>query len=390
MFSWSRKQQLPSYIEGTQGLYVRRASPPRVPSLSSHTRTLAKKSSIAVDVSTSNNIGCTQDSSTTSQPSHSELRGNKGEPVTLYADGPTVRPHSDSALSVTSTASLPPSHGHLMVNHIDSTEERRSPMGNLSSQSFSDSSRREYLRKPLTSSHSIGNVESFMDHLSTQSSTAVQQRFVSLQSLPGQRRQLGSSIIGDNCLVSGTPQQDELPLPPNWAVEVTSDGYRYYVDHNTCRTHWIHPLARENLPPGWNKIFQHSTGVIYYNEMDGRSQVEHPGLAQPVNQSVNQPIVPINRTESMMVASHRAESAVEHLNIIHHEEVPEWLMIYSQADTSLDHLLEWDLFNTMQLEQYEEMMLKLYKQEVIDTVRRYERMRAVLNLEIVRRTQPHP
>lgn len=136
MFSWSRKQQLPSYIEGTQGLYVRRASPPRVPSLSSHTRTLAKKSSIAVDVSTSNNIGCAQDSSTTSQPSHSELRGNKGEPVTLYADGPTVRPHSDSALSVTSTASLPPSHGHLMVNHIDSTEERRSPMGNLSSQSF--------------------------------------------------------------------------------------------------------------------------------------------------------------------------------------------------------------------------------------------------------------
>uniref|UniRef100_A0A158PB69 WW domain-containing protein n=1 Tax=Angiostrongylus cantonensis TaxID=6313 RepID=A0A158PB69_ANGCA len=325
---------------------------------------LAKKSSIAVDVSTSNNIGCTQDSSTTSQPSHSELRGNKGEPVTLYADGPTVRPHSDSALSVTSTASLPPSHGHLMM--------------------------------PMFTS---------FPGVFVRSSTAVQQRFVSLQSLPGQRRQLGSSIIGedrDNCLVSGTPQQDELPLPPNWAVEVTPDGYRYYVDHNTCRTHWIHPLARENLPPGWNKIFQHSTGVIYYkllrrlllgfyfSEMDGRSQVEHPGLAQPVNQSVNQPIVPINRTESMMVASHRAESAVEHLNIIHHEEVPEWLMIYSQADTSLDHLLEWDLFNTMQLEQYEEMMLKLYKQEVIDTVRRYERMRAVLNLEIVRRTQPHP
>ncbi|VDL74246.1 unnamed protein product [Nippostrongylus brasiliensis] len=293
MFSRNKKQQLPSYIEGTQGLYLKRASPPPVPSLSSHTHTLAKKTTATTDATLANNNCSPKNSVTSSQAPHIEQRSHK-------------------------------------------------------------------------------------------------QRFVSLQSLPGQGRQFGSSIIGENCLVSGTPQEDELPLPPNWAVEVTADGYRYYVDHNTCRTHWIHPLARENLPPGWNKIFQHSTGVIYYNEMDGRSQVEHPGLAQPLNQPISQPIVPINRTESMMVASRRAESAVEHLNIIHHEEVPEWLMMYSQTDTSLDHLLEWDLFNTMQLEQYEEMMLKLYKQEVIDTVRRYERMRTVLNREIVRRTQPHP
>ncbi|EYC06121.1 hypothetical protein Y032_0078g1202 [Ancylostoma ceylanicum] len=393
MFSRSKKQQLPSYIEGTQGLYVKRASPPPVPSLSSHTHTLAKKTSSAtVDVSASNNnVTCTNKTSVTvSQPAHVESRALKTESVALYTDSSAVRPHSDSALSTASTYSLPPSHGHLAVNHLDAVNERKSPIANLSSQSFSDPSKREHLRKPLTSSHSIGNVESFMDQLSTEHSTPVQQRFVSLQSLPGQGRQFGSSIIGDNCLVSGTPQQDDLPLPPNWSISVTSQGYRYYVDHNTCRTHWIHPLARENLPPGWNKIFQPSSGVIYYNEMDGRSQVEHPGLAQPLTQQINQPIVPINRTESMMVASRRAESAVEHLNIIHHEEVPEWLMMYSQADTSLDHLLEWDLFNTMQLEQYEEMMLKLYKQEVIDTVRRYERMRTVLNKEIVRRTQPHP
>ncbi|CAJ0604170.1 unnamed protein product [Cylicocyclus nassatus] len=227
-----------------------------------------------------------------------------------------MRPHSESVVSVASTYSLPPSHSHLMVNHIDAADERKSPIGNLSSQSFSDPSKREHLKKPLTSSHSIGNVESFID-LGAEHVSPAQQRFVSLQSLPGQGRQFGSSIIGDNCLVSGAPQQDELelPLPPNWAIEVTPDGYRYYVDHNTCRTHWIHPLARENLPPGWNKIFQPSTGVIYYNEMDGRSQVEHPGLAQPLNQPINQPIVPINRTESMMVASRRTESAVEHLNI---------------------------------------------------------------------------
>ncbi|VDP28218.1 unnamed protein product [Heligmosomoides polygyrus] len=343
MFSRSKKQQLPSYIEGTQGLYMKRASPPPVPSLSSHTHTLAKKSTSNLDATVSNNTAtCSPKTSTaSSQPPVSEQRAHMTDTAVMYTESSSARPHSDSAISVASTFSLPPSHGYLMVNQ-NAADGRKSPMGvQLSSQSF-------------------------------RSSTSAQQRFVSLQSLPGQGRQFGSSIIGDNCLVSGTPQEDELPLPPNWAVEVTADGYRYYVDHNTCRTHWIHPLARENLPPGWNKIFQPNTGVIYYNEMDGRSQVEHPGLAQPLNQPVNQPIVPINRTESMMVASHRGESTVEHLNIIHHEEVPEWLMMYSQADTSLDHLLEWELFNTMQLEHYEEMMLKLYKQEVIDTVRRYE------------------
>ncbi|XGW25947.1 hypothetical protein V3C99_006951 [Haemonchus contortus] len=394
MFSRSKKQQLPSYIEGTQGLYVKRASPPPVPSLSSHAHTLAKKTTTTVDASvTNNNTTCPPKTSVTSQPAHTEQRPHKDSAV-MYTENSSARPHSDSAISVTSTYSLPPANNsYLTVNHhVNAGDGRKSPMGvQLSSQSFSDQSKREPVRKPLASSHSIGNVESFMDQMNPEQSNSVQQRFVSLQSLPGQQgRQFGSSIIGDNCLVSGTPQEDELPLPPNWAVEVTPDGYRYYVDHNTCRTHWIHPLARENLPPGWNKIFQPNTGVIYYNEMDGRSQVEHPGLAQPLNQPINQPIVPINRTESMMVASRRAESAVEHLNIIHHEEVPEWLLMYSQADTSLDHLLEWDLFNTMQLEHYEEMMLKLYKQEVIDTVRRYERMRTVLNREIVRRTQPHP
>ncbi|KHJ98543.1 WW domain protein [Oesophagostomum dentatum] len=197
---------------------------------------------------------------------------------------------------------------------------------------MTDIDHRLFHKIPLQRSQQTRTLEKAIDVLA-HSSAPVQQRFVSLQSLPGQGRQFGSSIIGkfrrslvikrDSCLVSGAPQQDELelPLPPNWAIEVTPQGYRYYVDHNTCRTHWIHPLARENLPPGWNKIFQPSTGVIYYNEMDGRSQVEHPGLAQPLNQTVNQPVVPINRTESMMVASRRAESAVEHLNIIHHEGV---------------------------------------------------------------------
>lgn len=384
MFLRNKKQQLPSYIEGTQGRYVRRASPPPVPSLTSHN--IAKKSVSSVDVNANSNVPTTISSSPGSYSNHNQDSTPRKLSSSSYipAEPSYISPSPPSS-------SLQPqlSHGssrHLLVHQphvVDVDEGKRSPQpGSLSSHSFNDP-RRDHPRKPLTTSHSIGNVESFMDHLEPSGSSTcaspAQQRFVSLQNLPGGGRAFGSSIIGDDCLVSGSPQQDDLPLPDNWAIEVTPQGLRYYVDHNTCRTHWIHPLAHENLPPGWRKMFTEQGGVLYFNELDGRSQVEHPGLAAP-----------ISRTESMLVASRRAESAVEHLNIIQQEEVPEWLMIYSQADTDLDHLLEWNMFNTLQLESFEYMMMKLYKQEVIDTVRRYERMRTVLNREIVRRTQPRP
>ncbi|ETN76979.1 hypothetical protein NECAME_00505 [Necator americanus] len=127
-------------------------------STTAHTHTLAKKVlSTTVDVSASNNsTTCTPKTSVTiSQKPHIEPRALKTESAALFTDSSAARPHSDSALSATSTYSLPPSHSHLVVNHIDA-----------------------------------------MDGL------------------------LIGCVVGDNCLVSGTPQQDELPLPPNWAIEV--------------------------------------------------------------------------------------------------------------------------------------------------------------------------
>lgn len=40
--------------------------------------------------------------------------------------------------------------------------------------------------------------------------------------------------------------------------------FSYYVDHNTRRTHWEHPLKQEILPPGWVKRFTQEQGVVYY------------------------------------------------------------------------------------------------------------------------------
>lgn len=58
--------------------------------------------------------------------------------------------------------------------------------------------------------------------------------------------------------------ESEIPLPVGWEIETTSDGIRYYVDHNNKRTHWIHPFVVENLTPGWVKIFDQTHGIIYY------------------------------------------------------------------------------------------------------------------------------
>lgn len=51
------------------------------------------------------------------------------------------------------------------------------------------------------------------------------------------------------------------------------------------------------------------------------------------------PTVAVTRTESMLVSSRCPDDKVDNLNIIQNDEVPEWLLLYSKADDSLDHLL---------------------------------------------------
>lgn len=59
------------------------------------------------------------------------------------------------------------------------------------------------------------------------------------------------------------PSADELPLPPGWSVDFTMRGRKYYVDHNTKTTHWSHPLEKEGLPTGWERIESPDNGVYY-------------------------------------------------------------------------------------------------------------------------------
>lgn len=44
------------------------------------------------------------------------------------------------------------------------------------------------------------------------------------------------------CVISLPPSPQDKDLPPGWEVRKAKDGRTYYVDHNTHRTVWEHPM----------------------------------------------------------------------------------------------------------------------------------------------------
>ncbi|KHN73576.1 Protein salvador -like protein 1 [Toxocara canis] len=315
MLNRRRRQQTPTFLEGTPGRYLKRETPLPVPSCNGSFQALATASQ------------------SMRQSTQSLDQGN--------------------------------------VSRVSGLTNRPKP--ELSSQSFNDSrsAHQSLAKKGLVPSLSIDNVTQYGTRVGEYDDGAQRVVSMSLQSLPG--RAISTSIVGES--PSGGSAEEDLPLPPNWAVEVTADGIRYYVDHNTRRTHWIHPLVKENLPPGWIKQFDTSNGVVYYNEIEGRSQLDHPGLATPVLVQASEPGARL---------SQHAESTIENLNIIN-EDIPDWLRLYSRAPVELDYLLKWPLFRLTQLQKCDRQLMKLYKQEVIDTVIKYERFRREISKEIANR-----
>uniref|UniRef100_A0A914DD73 WW domain-containing protein n=1 Tax=Acrobeloides nanus TaxID=290746 RepID=A0A914DD73_9BILA len=294
-----RRKPAPPFLEGTFGTYVRRESPPRIPRSTPTVKPSQSTKSITQNVSktaSTSNI----DSSNTNLDQHQ---------LTTHSLGTQPR-----------------------VQQQQQHQKSLRPTHPLSSHSFSDPSKSAYVQKKvqqLTTSLSIGNFDQYGEDpnhgFELLQHQEIPKRAISggsLQSISG--RMPGSSILDDSISV-GTPES-ELPLPRNWGVEVTQDGFRYYVDHNNQRTHWIHPLAMENLPPGWTKIFDTNHGVVYYNEIEKRSQFEHPGLATPLPN-----LATIRESSSLQsLVDEEPPNEVEDLNIIK-EEIPSWLQMYSMA-----------------------------------------------------------
>ncbi|PAA92913.1 hypothetical protein BOX15_Mlig029444g1, partial [Macrostomum lignano] len=82
---------------------------------------------------------------------------------------------------------------------------------------------------------------------------------------------------------------EEFPLPPGWSVDWTVRGRKYYIDHVNRATSWSHPLAKESLPSGWERIESQDKGIYYVNRISKVMQLHHPGL--PFNgESTQQPL----------------------------------------------------------------------------------------------------
>ena len=57
------------------------------------------------------------------------------------------------------------------------------------------------------------------------------------------------------------------------------------------------------------------------------------------------------------------------------EEIPHWLYVYSRASVALDRKLRWELFRLPELDCFNAMLTRLYKQELEEVVMRYEEYR---------------
>uniref|UniRef100_A0A8R1I4K9 Protein salvador homolog 1 n=1 Tax=Caenorhabditis japonica TaxID=281687 RepID=A0A8R1I4K9_CAEJA len=379
---FSRRKATTTSVEGTHGKYVKRESPPTVPSLAATAVSHTRRSPIAASTLMLSSVP----PAPSTPPPEFELF-HLEHTVEAQVD---EFEHTEDSFDVNDLKEMDFERLHSRSTasendvYTEPSEEPSTSFGArnnnvLSSRSFNRGALRYVPRKSLTASHSIGNVEQGMRELSVGEKGLVSPqppRFQSLQTLPSEHL-MTIQQYRNSC--ESSDGSSDLPLPENWAIEYTTENQRYYVDHSNRRTHWVHPLVHESLKPGWKKIYDPQKGVFYYNEEMKRTQYEHPGISNP-----------IFRTESVNVASRSTVDLNANLHIIEEKELPPWLLMYAQSDSSLDHLLEWDLFNYEQLTEYEHLMMKLYKQEVFDIVKKYERKRNILNREIHRRDVSRP
>ncbi|CAH1155193.1 unnamed protein product [Phaedon cochleariae] len=168
-------------------------------------------------------------------------------------------------------------------------------------------------------------------------------------------------------------QPEELPLPPGWSVDYTLRGRKYYIDHNTKTTHWSHPLEREGLPEGWQCVQSPLYGVYYVNHVTRRAQYEHPCLV---------PCFGYAPTTESYHHQQQAHGVLVPANPYLLEEIPHWLNVYFKTSPELDHKLRWDMFRLSELECYNAMLTRLYKQELQNIVMRYESYRSALMVEM--------
>nr|XP_036673983.1 scaffold protein salvador isoform X3 [Drosophila suzukii] len=228
------------------------------------------------------------------------------------------------------------------------------------------------------------------------SSGSVRGASTSVQSLYAPPRTPPSAVGGTGGSANGSLQKvpsqqsltepEELPLPPGWATQYTLHGRKYYIDHNAHTTHWNHPLEREGLPVGWRRVVSKMHGTYYENQYTGQCQRQHPCLTSYyVYTTSAEPPKAIRPEASLYAPPTHTHNALVPANPYLLEEIPKWLAVYSEADSSKDHLLQFNMFSLPELEGFDSMLVRLFKQELGTIVGFYERYRRALILEKARR-----
>ncbi|XP_072175336.1 uncharacterized protein [Diadema setosum] len=184
----------------------------------------------------------------------------------------------------------------------------------------------------------------------------------------------------------------ELPLPPGWTVDRTMRGRKYYIDHNTETTHWSHPLEKEGLPPGWEKVESREHGIYYVNHRTKTAQYRHPNAPKIPRYD---PTPPLPKNLPIPTHTHsapRPPGQHGHANNVWvppnpylNTEIPKWLDVYYKASSEHDHKLKWDLFRLPELDAFQAMLTRLYKEDLRSVVMDYEAYRQSLIREIERK-----
>jgi len=192
--------------------------------------------------------------------------------------------------------------------------------------------------------------------------------------------------------------EGEYPLPIGWSVGYTTRGRKYFIDHNTKTTHWSHPLEKEGLPAGWERIDSAEYGSYFVNHITRKAQYEHPSFPQysmprtatfagPPPPPPSGPRLTYNSAHIPIPPAPQSIGGYHHnvlvpANPYLHEEIPIWLRVYFKASPSLDHKLKWELFRLPELDCFDTMLNRLFRDELEELVMRYERIRLAISQEL--------
>ena len=125
------------------------------------------------------------------------------------------------------------------------------------------------------------------------------------------------------------------------------------------------------------------------NHTTRHAQYEHPCAPRytssvPADCAARRPSMPPLHTEF-----HAPHNVLVPANPYLYEEIPYWLQFYSKAAPEHDHKLRWELFRLPELDCYDNVLKRLYKQELETIVMNYEAYRSAMAREMERRSRSH-